>query len=157
MLWFTLHFLLTFDTKCHLSSHLLIFFDNSHQYSSVVTIAIITFRLVLNKRDFHSGYIFDKEYKIRQRDKVYALLFLSAGSDFLMVKCNFSAIFNRADPFFKGLPFCIFVRNRIYVLNETRFQVVLMAGCHWFSFIYLKCYIIETKLCAAYHPNFRDG
>jgi len=43
-------------------------------------IALITFRLALNNRDFHSEYIFYNEYKIRQHDQVYAWLFSSAGS-----------------------------------------------------------------------------
>ena len=53
----------------------------------------------------------------------------------------------RANPFFRGLPFCNFVRNRVYVLNETRLQVVLMASKGFDNTVFCKILLIDHNKC----------
>ena len=57
-------------------------------------------------------------------DICYVSNILTVGSEVVI------SFLNRADPFHRVCFFCNFVRNTIYVLNEPRFQVVLMASKH---------------------------
>ena len=64
------------------------------------------------------------------------------------------SFFNRANPFHRACFFCIFVRNRIYVISKNWLQVGFMASKHTFSIDPFSCYTLNVSQLMA---DLRSG